>query len=157
MVAVVAQNGEKILLRALIDEGSEGAFITAQAVQTLKLKMQQASIDMIAIGEVSKTSNYMVDLVIMPRFDSTFVLKTGAIVLKKLAKVSGCDPSIAELDQINNLTLADPSFATRDRVDLILGSYEHGLIIKPGLIKTSSELPIARNTEFGWIKSGGKN
>lgn len=157
MVAVVAQNGDKILLRALIDEGSEGTFITSQAVQTLKLKMHQAAIDVTAIGETTRVTKHMVNLVILPRFESTFVLQTSAIIMRKLATVSGCDPKIAQLNELKNLTLADPSFMTRDRVDLVLGSYENGLIAKPGLIKTSPDLPIARDTELGWIVSGGKS
>lgn len=104
---------------------------------------------------LQSTSKYCVDLVIQPRFKSSFILKTKALVLKKLTKISAQNSEYFEcFDQFNNLLLADPSFRDQSHIDIISGVIELTAIIKPGLVKSSPVKPIPQDTELGWIISG---
>lgn len=155
MVSVKAKTGELILLKALIDQGSQSPFISENALQTLKLNRQKIHANVSGIGESLSTSKYCVHLVIQPRFKSSFVLNTKAIVLKKLTKISSRISEHVEcFDQFNNLLLADPSFRDQSDIDIILGVIELTAIIKPGLVKSSPLKPMAQDTELGWIVSG---
>lgn len=105
------------------------------------------------IGEVSNNTKNGVDLRIFPRFSSSFVLHTKAIVMRKLTKICNEVDDINKFDHLNNLCLADPSF-NKALMDIVLGAGEFSQIIKPGSIKTSPNQPIAQDTELGWIVSG---
>lgn len=59
--------------------------------------------------------------------------------------------------QFDKLLLADPSFKKHAKIDIIIGAVELAQIIKPGLVKTHPQRPIAQDTEFGWIISGPVN
>lgn len=58
-----------------------------------------------------------------------------------------------DVEFLNNLTLADPSFMNESEIDIILGASEYARVIKLGLMKSENNL-LAQNTEFGWIISG---
>ncbi|XP_037034254.1 uncharacterized protein LOC119073047 [Bradysia coprophila] len=55
---------------------------------------------------------------------------------------------------IQDLPLADPQYYIPAKIDLLLGSSVYGYLMLPGLVKSSPQEPVARNTEFGWIISG---
>lgn len=154
IIGVETNNNDKIALRCLIDQGSQSTFITENAVQALKLRKQPISVTISGIGEKESKATFQVELKIFPRFSSSFVLHTTAIVLKKLTKVSTEIDDINNYDHLNNLCLADPSLQNNAPIDIILGAGEFAQIIKPGLIKKSHTQPIAQDTELGWIISG---
>lgn len=155
LVTIESKLGQKVVLKALIDQGSQSSFISENAMQTLNLKRNRVSAHITGIGEKTASSKYSVDLKIFPRFKSSFVLETKALVLDKLTKISSVISSnINSVDQFKNLLLADPSFRDQSDVDIILGVVELTAIIKPGLVKSIPNMPIAQDTEFGWIISG---
>ncbi|XP_055308589.1 uncharacterized protein LOC129572612 [Sitodiplosis mosellana] len=153
MIAIPDKNGSLILLRALLDQGSQSAFITESAAQTLRLPRKNINAVVSGIGAAQQTAKHAMQLSIFPRFESDFAINTEAIVLKKLTHITHFDYNEDDFEFINNLTLADPSFLRESEIDIILGAYEYAQAIKSGLIKSDKSL-IAQNTEFGWIVSG---
>ncbi|KAJ6642724.1 hypothetical protein Bhyg_07678 [Pseudolycoriella hygida] len=73
-------------------------------------------------------------------------------------KISESLPSmnLAKVDwkHVKDLKLEDPDFRTPGKIGLLLGVPIYGYLLLPGLIKVSSTIPVAQNTEFGWILSG---
>lgn len=53
------------------------------------------------------------------------------------------------------MRLADTVTDCDAPIDIMLGTVEHAIIIKSGLIKGKLNEPIAQNSEFGWLVSGG--
>lgn len=155
MVYVVAKSGEKFLLRALIDNCAESAFISEQAVQLLKLDKESVSASISGIGECERNSNRMVSMTIFSRFGDEFSLQTDAIVMKKLTKYKTMADKLSEYEHLKNLRLADTVTNCNEPVDIMLGTVEHAIIIKPGLVKGKPNEPIAQDSEFGWLISGG--
>lgn len=156
LIGVLDKNGGRVLLRALMDQGSQSAFITESAAQLLKLAHKSINAVISGIGEKEQKAKGAVELTIFPRFQSDFVLSCEAIVLPKLTRVSSANECDIDLDFVNNLTLADPSFLSEGEIDIILGASEYAQIIKSGLIKSDKNL-ISQNTEFGWMVSGTFN
>lgn len=158
IVAIESHSGEKLAFRALIDQGSQSSFISENAAQLLKLQKIPMKFQITGVGEHTITANFSVDIKISPRFSSSFVLKSRAIILKKLAKVTKIAlPSAPSFDHINNLHLADPSFHENSPIDLMLGAAEYAQIIQSGVVKGLVNEPIAQNSELGWIVSGPTN
>lgn len=156
MVGVYAKNGNKIMLSALLDQGSQSAFITECAAQTLSLHRQNIVATDSGIGVKIQTAKHAMSLAVFPRFESDFIMNTDAIVLSQLTRISHGTYDENDFNFVNNLALADPSFLQQSKIDLILGAAEYAQAIKSGLIKSEKHL-IAQNTEFGWIMSGAIN
>lgn len=105
LIGAYAKDGTKIMLRALLDQGSQSAFITESAAQTLKLPRKETNATIIGIGAKAQTAKSAVEMSIFPRFESDFIMNVNAIVLPKLTKVSSISASEADYDFVNDLTL----------------------------------------------------
>ncbi|XP_031635226.1 uncharacterized protein LOC116348388, partial [Contarinia nasturtii] len=153
MIAVLDKNRLPILLRALLDQGSQSAFISETAAQNLKLRRKRIYATVSGIGATIQVSKSAIMLDISPRFESDFIMTSEAIVLPTLTKKTNDSFAEDDFDFVNGILLADPSFLRESEIDIILGAAEYAQAIKSGLIKSEQNL-IAQNTEFGWIVSG---
>lgn len=153
LVGVFGKNGNLIVLRALLDQGSQCAFISENAAQTLGLTRESITAEIAGIGATVQTAKWAINLTIVPRFESSFHVHTYAVILPKLTRTAKNDFNISEFAFLPNLTLADPSFMQASEIDIILGAAEYAQIIKNGLLKANNSM-IAQNTEFGWVISG---
>lgn len=156
LIGAYDANGAKILLRALLDQGSQSSFISETAAQTLGLKREKIDALVSGIGEKVQKAKSMIRLQILPRFESKFSMHTNAVVLPKLTKITNNASTKMNFDFLNNLSLADPSFLNKSEIDIILGAAEYAHVLKMGLMKSDDNL-IAQNTELGWIVSGALN
>lgn len=52
------------------------------------------------------------------------------------------------------MELADPHFCKPTNIEIMIGNDQIPMILKAGLIQTSSNMPIAQSTVFGWTLSG---
>ncbi|XP_055326358.1 uncharacterized protein LOC129580173, partial [Sitodiplosis mosellana] len=75
--------------------------------------------------------------------------------------VTGLKPiQVAQLKDwphLQGLPLADPEFLEFSHIDMLLGSVVFGEIVQCGLVKGTSDEPIAQLTSLGWIVSGAAN
>lgn len=55
---------------------------------------------------------------------------------------------------IQGLPLADPTFATPSKIDMILGANVYAQVLEEGLYRGKIGEPIAQKTSLGWILSG---
>ncbi|KAJ0181817.1 hypothetical protein K1T71_002539 [Dendrolimus kikuchii] len=145
-----------IVLRSLLDQGSQASFVTESAVQLLGLKRIPETSTISGLGgdrDSTIASKFTVVLNLQSRIDSTFKLSVKAHVLKKLTCFL---PSrqVRVLPQFASLELADPSFGTPNKIDLLLGAEVYSQILLEGLVKGLPGSVIAQNTRLGWILSG---
>lgn len=154
VINVHSVHGTPLSFRALIDQGSQSAFITENAAQTLCLPRKKISAMITGIGQQIKNAKHSVKLTITPRMASNFILHTQAVVLEKLSTNATSKYNSDEWSHINQLQLADPAFYEQNQIDIHLGAAEYAKIIKNGLVKGDEGTPIAQNTELGWIVSG---
>lgn len=155
MVIVNSANGEKVLLRALIDQGSQSAFVTESVVQLLKLQKKKNICNVETLSLTTDSHNYVTFLHIQPRFKSEFSLMSEAIVVQKIPSPKiDLDMTECEYKHLKNLQLADPSYMKSGKYDILLGAAEHAQIILSKVVKGEKHEPVAQNTELGWIISG---
>lgn len=147
------KNNEQVLLRALLDQGSQSNFITEHACQLLGLQKNRADITVYGISAEPKMVKNMVSVKVFSR-RFAFSLEINAIVLPKITSLHHNNDDIKSFPYLQNLVLADPSTNKTNGIDILLGAAEYAKILKPGLIKGAESEPIAQNTEFGWIVSG---
>jgi hypothetical protein len=160
VVKAETNDGSLQLLRALLDQGSQGSFITESAVQLLKLKKIKSKSIISGLGSSHSgiTSNYVVKVNIQSLHDPSFIIQVEAHVLKKLTSVlpeRKCNTiDWPELEQIQ---LADEEFYTPNKINILLGAEVYCRILKNGLLKSPNGYLIAQSTYFGWILSGPVN
>lgn len=153
LVDVPSGNGKIHVFRALVDQGSQAAFVTENMVQSLGLKRERINGVVSGIGEGNKSIKYLVDFTLKSRNDPTFTLKVQAYVLTALTTYLPSTEVELHWKKLESITLADPTFNTPSKIDILLGAAEYSKIIESGLIKGPSGI-IAQATHLGWILSG---
>ncbi|XP_060810689.1 uncharacterized protein LOC106143274 [Amyelois transitella] len=157
LVKAESRNGSPLILRALLDQGSQASFISEAAVQLLRLNKvaEKTSISGLGGGQSGLTSKYVVKVTIQSLCDPTFKLQVKAHVLQTVTTVlpqrKFTPPRWTELGRIS---LADPQYNSPNRIDVLLGSEVYCAILKKGLIKSPNDLIIAQDTYLGWVLSG---
>lgn len=153
-INVASRNSGTYTLRALVDQGSQGSFISEAASQLLNLDRTPVIGKICGISNSSVvTTKSMVTLTIHSTKDDTSYFEVNAYVLKKLTSLlpsrefsQDTWPSSIQLD------LADPNFHKPGSIDILLGADVHAHIILEGLHKYNSL--IAVNSRLGWLISG---
>lgn len=145
------------ILRSLLDQGSQASFITESAVQFLGLKKIPGTSIVSGLGGDQSTlaSKSSVIIKIQSRLDPSFIITVKAHVLSKLTTLLPSSKVFAQvLPALPSMELADPSFGTPNKIDLLLGAEVYSQILLEGLVKDSAGSVVAQHTKLGWILSG---
>mgnify|MGYP003552050070 CR=1 FL=1 len=152
-VRVKSLHGEFIILRALIDQGSQITSISEEAAQILQLPRLKTNTIIQGLGETCVgVAKSKVHVEIHPRFMSNTKLKTTALVLPSLASAHPDKSFEYDLENWRNYNLADPNFNKAERIDMVLGGDLFVEILENGVQKQNKIL--GQNTKLGWILSG---
>jgi hypothetical protein len=154
VVRIRDAKGDSHIMRALIDQGSQCAFITEQAATTLGTTRKPIQATISGIGSSGeKTANWSMKLLIETHYESDFEMEIEALVLPKITR------NLPEKDIIlpdyneKNAILADPRYYKVGKIDLLLGVKEYSYILTEGMHRISNGL-LSQNTKLGWIVSG---
>lgn len=159
LIKAEAHNGVPLLVRALIDQGSQACFITEAIVQHLRLKKIPAN------GVISGLSNdktmraqHKVLVQVQSRIDPNFRMEIEAYVLSKITAYLP-ERKIDYIDwvDLDHLQLADPQYNVPNKIDILLGADVYGTIMKEGMKKCPNGSLIAQSTTLGWVLSGAIN
>lgn len=158
-INLCGQDGRIWPVRALIDPGSQGSFITENLVQKAGLKKLHTRVVITGVG-ITETgrSQSTVNAMIKSNFFPQIVLETSAVVLKKLTNLlPSCPITVENCTNLSKLQLADPNYSTPGSIDMLLGADVYPKIILEGIQKLGIGCPVAQNTVFGWVLSGPVN
>ncbi|XP_011858833.1 PREDICTED: uncharacterized protein LOC105556359 [Vollenhovia emeryi] len=155
-VKISVSSGRSIVLRALIDQGSEATFISESLAQTLRAKRIRMPTTISAVGGVKLGSvRHAADISISPRDAVAPLLSTTALILDSLTSYAPKRRSdFSNLSHISNLVWADTDPTSSDPIHILIGADLYGDIILDGVKKGRPGKPIAQNSIFGWIISG---
>ncbi|XP_045772946.1 uncharacterized protein LOC123872610 [Maniola jurtina] len=157
LVIVKDDEGHKTILRALVDQGSQANFITERAAQLLKIKRTQAKGTITGVGNTQTTVNHMAQLEILSKYEEEFKLSINAYIMPtRLTTQLPSKPitSTVYTSHIQGITLADPSFNTPGRIDMLLGVEVYAQILKADILNGPPGSPCAQYTSLGWILFG---
>ncbi|XP_062713737.1 uncharacterized protein LOC115269020 [Aedes albopictus] len=140
--------------RVLLDSGSQVNFVTEELANRLDLPKQPANVPITGINALRTLARDKVTLKIKSRV-SSFQASLECLVTPR---VTGTIPSskidVAQWEIPDGVVLADPEFHTPDKVDLLIGAELFFDILKPSQLNLADNLPLLRDTYFGWIVSG---
>ncbi|XP_067217341.1 uncharacterized protein [Linepithema humile] len=149
-------SGRAIVVRALIDQGSEITFMTKRLARLLKVRRVRAPVAISGVGGIDAgTCCYAANIILSPCDNSKPVLEICASILKSLTSYAP-SPAVSPVnwDHLADLSLADPDLLSADPIDLLLGADLYSNLILEGVQKGKSGQPVAQKTVFGWIISG---
>ncbi|XP_029167433.1 uncharacterized protein LOC114937930 [Nylanderia fulva] len=151
LVNVISSTGDLYQVRALLDQGSEVSFLLESVAQLLKLSRRAAAIPIFGIGaQRSSVSNGLVSLTVISQVHKEISLEIDTLVLPKLtAYLPSTRVEYTQWPHIHGLKLADPNFATPEKIDLILGANAYAQILKEGIRRGKIGEPIAQRTTLG--------
>lgn len=154
-VKVIRSNGFKQIIRALLDQGSQASFVTKSTVQLLGLVRKPVSGWVSGLGDGRMRIKYTVSLRLESRHNPGSYILINAYVLHSLTSLlPSTNVSTSKWAEIDNLPLADPTYATPGKIDILLGAEVYSEILLDGVMKHPGCNLIAQNTVFGWILSG---
>ncbi|XP_053990009.1 uncharacterized protein LOC128882436, partial [Hylaeus volcanicus] len=153
-VNVLAKNGEKILMKSIVDGCSQGALMTENAFQKLNRCADRIIADVEGVAACTQTAKKIAPITVQPHFTDKYSLDTDVIILKKITNLAYFKDDLANYDHLQNLLYADPTVNDDGEIDLLLGVAEFSKIVKHGLIKGAEDSPIAMNSELGWLIMG---
>ncbi|XP_055700017.1 uncharacterized protein LOC129799815 [Phlebotomus papatasi] len=156
LVKVKSTSGRTELLRALVDPGSQASFITEDAAQSLQLRKNRINTTISGIGKTTAgSSRYKVQLIMGPRFPSSFAMEISAFVLPKITNsLPEKAIQLQSEDNHDNKILADPTYMTPGPIDLLLGADVYTYIVENDLRKVKDGQLTMQNTKLGWTLIG---
>ncbi|XP_036317334.1 uncharacterized protein LOC118732308, partial [Rhagoletis pomonella] len=152
-IRIKSANGEHILLRALVDQGSQKTTISEEASQLLNLPPMKSKTEIYGLGGTKVgVSKNKIKIQIQPRFSSDYLVTAEALILPALTSVQPEKTFKQDIEEWKNYVLADPLYNKSDRIDVVIGSDIFGDILEEGVIKKCGIL--GQSTKLGWILSG---
>lgn len=156
LVKVINPTTQKqIMLRALVDDGSEGSAISEQAVQILGLKRTTMHTSVSGVSSSKSSCNHVTDFMLGSCVNSEFsVYFESALVLHRITSDLPTKPIIPQnWPHIEGLVLADPTYYQPGKIDLLIGSEMLASIFIPQMKIGLPTEPIAQNSHLGWLLS----
>lgn len=155
VVSVINGEGAKVLLRALIDSGSQGSIVTKRTADKLSLPIRTTGRNITGLGGSDAGMAKRITLQLSARFRSEWTLEVECYVLKNLTnQLPDNDYNPKQWNHLKGLTWADPEFYKQGPIDLLIGMDILVEIMKSGLVKGPQGQPMAQETKIGWLISG---
>lgn len=155
-VVVVNQKGRDVVVRCLLDPGSQKNYITSRCCRMLGLPIRSDSITMVrGIGGTSQHVRGSVDLSFSSRLRSQPKYQIDALVLDQITgQLPLCAINIAELTHIDPKLLADDTWGVPGNIDVLLGVKLFAKLLRPGFVTSVPGCPDALETVLGYILMG---
>lgn len=156
LVKAKSRDGSYQLVRALLDQGSQGTFVTESTVQFLGLRKTPSRQTVIGVGgEKSATAKSTVILQLRSRIDPTVQINVKAFVLKSVTALLPAT-KVTRVDWLGlgDDDLADPEYDRPNKIDVLLGAEVYSQVIQEGIKRNLGGTLLAQDTKLGWILSG---
>ncbi|XP_075150778.1 uncharacterized protein LOC142224886 [Haematobia irritans] len=148
--------GTSYRVRALIDSGSQGSFISENLFNLLRLPYRRTSaiisgLNQTVSAQVQKECRICLGSDINPDVELTI----SALVVPHLSNnLPSSTIDVGDITDIPDIPLADKNFYRSAKVDLLLGADVFPSIMLSGCLRGFCGTLMAQETVFGWILTG---
>lgn len=144
-----------VIVRALLDQGSEATFITTNLIQLLNVPRVKQDANIYEIRNVRFSSHHTTRIVFGPVSRSVPTHSTTAHILPSLSEfVPNHSSHHNHWAHIKQLALANDNPLSSDPIDVIVRANLYGSLLLHGVVKGRCNEPVAQNTTLGLIISG---
>lgn len=157
LVTLTNEHGEAVVVRALLDSGSEASFLSERVARALRLSRRRVHVPVTGLqGASTGVATHAVSATMSsPREPDVRLHLPELLVLPKLtAEIPRCQVARRDWPHLSGLPLADPYYDRPAAVDAILGAGVFGRILQDGLRLDPNGTPSAQQTTLGWVLMG---
>lgn len=154
VIKVLDVNGSHVNCRVLLDSCSTRHYISNKFATQLGLPRHPYHSSFSGIGDVVSTSNEWMNINISSRTNSFSIDLEAHILPKITTPLPHQFIDIRSWPIPKHVQLADETFSSPQRIDLLIGAELYYQIITQQQIALNDNLPMLQNTVFGWIVSG---
>lgn len=152
LVEVAGSDNKYHKARALLDSGSQLCLITESLRNKLNATPIQSTYQITGVGQSITQSNQTCEI----NLQSLVGKYNTCIKCLVLPCITASLPSVRIINDLEipeNVNLADPTFHTSSKIDILIGADRFWDLLNHGKIRLSSG-PFLQNTKLGWIISG---
>lgn len=156
LLDVVAADGTRHSIRALVDSGAQASFITEQIACVLMLKRTPSTVAITTFASsASSPVRGQTTITVLPRGQNAPSFCVDAFIVPQITGPTPKTPIMpGQWNHITNLPLADPLYHRPQSIDLLLGADILPMLFLNGKAAGKPGEPIALETVFGWILMG---
>lgn len=153
---VVAADGHRHSLRALLDSGSQASFITEEAASLLMLRQFYSPVNITTFANTNSTLvKGKATITVFPCKQLTPSVCVDTLIVPQITGLTPQTPiTNGKWTHIENLPLADPSYHLPGQIDLLLGADMFPSLVLTGQRRGQTGEPMAMETIFGWVLVG---
>ncbi|XP_066590827.1 uncharacterized protein [Prorops nasuta] len=150
-----ALNGRQIIIKGLVDPGSETSFVTENLAQLLRVTRRKVNATIYGVtgGAVHSVSSET-ELILQSVKPDQASLKVTPLILPKITNYRPRSYSPLEFPQLSSLDLADEYASAKNPIDILIGADYYPQLVLNQTIHSSNHALIAQATLFGWVVSG---
>lgn len=155
-VAAYDTNGDKQLIRVLLDSASQSHFITSECCERLGLRQHNIQCTTVrGFGGTERLSNGKVSFEFFSRFNENIKYKIDSLVVDRITDdLPTASIDISALPYVNKITLADDTFATPNKIDVLIGASLFPHLILPDGVSLGPSSATAIHTVLGYVLMG---
>jgi hypothetical protein len=156
-VKLVSKQGEEVIVKALLDSGSQSSFVTAKVAKKLGYALLPNTTDIIGIANTERSVKHRLRLEI---FSCVYPFKTQTNLLVVDSITTKLPQSPIDMSKIvipNNIQLADDSFHMSSDIDMLLAAdiFFQALLPQPEQLRQGDAAQLSLvHTQFGYIVGG---
>ncbi|UYV77428.1 hypothetical protein LAZ67_15000995 [Cordylochernes scorpioides] len=156
LVRLVNHRNEEIVVRALLDQGSQFSILHKNVLQILNIPVSRVNAQIYGVNSIKgEEVRELAHFVIKPLGKEKWELPLQALLVDKMTGLlPGRGLCLPLTEELRSAQLADPQFEKSGKVDLILGADVYGSILLPEIRRCKKTQLCAQNTRLGWILSG---
>lgn len=154
LVCVADVGGNPIIMRALLDGGSQISIISAKALKMLGLQQRHTNLRVIGINGDASSVTKAVDLTLTSQSNTFSCNITAAVHPKMHQRHPTRFTSVSDWEFPKGIKLADPEFNKPRTIDLLLGADIFYNLLTGRQVTLSHGKPNLVQTQFGWVVAG---
>ncbi|KAL7724525.1 hypothetical protein ACLKA6_017506 [Drosophila palustris] len=154
VVLIKGQDGSYHSCRCVLDSGSQVNFLTSKIVSELDLEMRASSMQLSGIGNATSRIVGEVNATFKSRV-TRFAATDNFCVLTEITQYNPTSSALGlNWKPPKGVTLADPTFDSSQRIDMLLGISLFFKLIVAGQIKLGPNMPTLQKSLLGWVVVG---
>ncbi|XP_050500683.1 uncharacterized protein LOC126880671 [Diabrotica virgifera virgifera] len=153
-VFLYSKYGRKILVKALIDPGSQLSFITEELANRLKYPTQEKNMSIYGLGISLTRSQKTVNIVINSSVNSEKMRMSCGILSKITNPLPQFEIDSKKLCIPSHFVLADSQYYVTSDIHLLIGADYCYKILVDGMHHMGENMPTLQNSRMGWIIAG---
>ncbi|XP_066597114.1 uncharacterized protein [Prorops nasuta] len=148
-----AHDGSRVIVRGLVDPGSETSFISEKLAQQLRVPRQRINATIHGVNSAQTVrAEAQISLHSLKRPGAS--LDVTAIILSKITPYLPPSYSPSSIPALNGIELADTFASTKVPIDVLLGADYLAEVVEGPYIRCPDHSVLAQQTIFGWIVAG---